>query len=263
MAREENKVDPFSIVSSSKTVGEFLHQAFSVYKARLMVGQRKILPSGDIAKVFSWRTYAEMYDDVIRVYTGLVNELSIPPKSLISVCSKNSLNWLVADFAIQYAGCVSAPIHCEVDNDSIVQILNTAETVCVFCDRERLQTFTDILATKVCPKLKHVVLLDSGPLPANDGAYKSGTMWTLDDLKKVGSLNLKKEPVKVNPSDICHVIFTSGSTGKPKGVLMVHNDFVPAVCLKPNYDLYVSPGLSKKALTMIGFFILTLVYLSV
>lgn len=233
--RERCDINPQNVLGCSNNLQELVKKAFSLYKTRLFVGWRKILPSGEVEKDYSWLTYEEIYNEVLCVYSALTKKLAIPPKSMMSVCSKNSVNWVVADFAIIYSGCVAGNIHFEMSRDSIVRILNTAGTVCVFCDKERTGTFLDIISSKECPSLKYLILLDDN----GDGSYDPEVVYTLSDIKKFGRECLVDEPVYSSPPDICHVIFTSGSTGQPKGVSTTHKNFIDIITAPINYDPYV------------------------
>ena len=245
MSRDTCGVRPITILDSCSNLQEFLENAFSLYSTRLFLGKRMILPGGEIDNEYCWLTYKEVGDVVLRVYSALVGKLSIPPKSTMSVCSKNYINWFVADFAILYSGCIAGNVHCELSKESIVEIINTAETICVFCDKERTQTFLDILSSKECPSLKYVILLDDNLPPAGE-AYDPSSVYTLSDLERIGKKNLIPKPVYSPPTDVADVIFTSGSTGRPKGVPSSHMNYLRYFRSKLTYDPVVTCANCKK-----------------
>lgn len=216
---------------------EILEKSFSFYKKRLCLGERKVLPNGEIDKKYTWVTYEDVHENMLRIYSALSKKLSIPPKSLMSICSKDSIKWVIADLSIIYSGCVAGNIHSELPRDSIVKIMNTAETVCVFCDKERTQTFLDIISSKECPKFKYLILLDDDSLP--EGSYDPNVVYKLSDIKKMGEECLETKPIYSEQNDVASVIFTSGSTGQPKGVSTTHTNFVKAIRINRKYDPYV------------------------
>ncbi len=76
-------------------------------------------------------TWAECYDAVRRMATAL-QSMGFQPGDRIGILSKNCAEWFLADFAIQAAGFVSAPIYYTASADTISYIVDHADVKAVF-----------------------------------------------------------------------------------------------------------------------------------
>jgi long-chain acyl-CoA synthetase len=137
----------------------------------------------------------------------------------VAILAENSVDWLLADFGILFAGAVVVPMYATTAADQLAFILADSETKLVFAGGEaaaaRLRT--------AVPKAPPIVVFEgtgddgfeafvrSAPAPADEAAvlasYRDGI--ALDDLAVL--------------------IYTSGTTGQPKGVMLSHRNLVSDV----------------------------------
>jgi long-chain acyl-CoA synthetase len=62
---------------------------------------------GDIVRDFTWK---EVLDQTRRMAAHLKSQ-GLKPGDKVAILSKNTAWWLISDFAIWMAGCVSVPLY--------------------------------------------------------------------------------------------------------------------------------------------------------
>jgi long-chain acyl-CoA synthetase len=129
----------------------------------------------------------------------------------VALMAKNCVDWIVADFAILFAGCVVVPIFPTQASDQVAYILRDSEAKLVFVDTpeaaQLVRTLTDVPVA---------IFQASGPE-------------SLAQLETQGAqvrANSEDRPAEwegaLKPDDMAVLIYTSGTTGEPKGVMLSH-----------------------------------------
>ncbi len=133
----------------------------------------------------------------------------------VAIVSNNCVDWIVADLAIVYAGCVSVPIFATAAADQLRFILEDCEAKLVFVQR---QADLERVAA-ACPGQVPIVHFD-GDAPGSLAAFE-----------RAGALAQAADPAAVEgwiaavrPDDLAVLIYTSGTTGHPKGVMLSQNN---------------------------------------
>jgi len=153
-----------------------------------------------IVKDFTWR---ELMDQTRRMAAHLQG-LGFEPGDRVGILAKNAAHWLMADFAIWMAGCVSVPLYPTLAAGTIRQILGHSEAKLLFIGK--LDGW-DEMRPGVPAGLPCIRL----PLsPATDGPA-----W--DDII-ARTQPLQGHPVR-DGSELATIMYTSGTTGMPKGVM--------------------------------------------
>jgi long-chain acyl-CoA synthetase len=137
----------------------------------------------------------------------------------IAILANNSVEWLLADFGILYAGCVVVPMFATTADDQIAFILADSAAKLIFVDdaaaAERLRT--------ALPGAPPTVAL------AGDGGgsfaqlVRDGEAFT----DHAGLLRTYHEGI--GPDELAVLIYTSGTTGQPKGVMLSHRNLISDV----------------------------------
>ncbi|MBL6749530.1 MAG: long-chain-fatty-acid--CoA ligase [Nevskia sp.] len=132
----------------------------------------------------------------------------IAPGSNIGFAGKNSIEYFVALFGANKAGCAIAPFNWRLSVPELVAIVDDAQCPLVLVDREFAQTLQAVQAR--CAHRFEIVVFDStadaaDALPAHLGA--------------AGQADPR---VEAAPRATALLIYTSGTTGRPKGVQISH-----------------------------------------
>ena len=136
-------------------------------------------------------TYAELRERIIHAQAKL-RDRGIKRGDHVAIIGLNSIDWLVAFYAIMRSGAVVVPVSHKFPSSVLAYVLENSEAKLVLVDD--LGRMGDVGAA--------VMLLDE---LAGESA----------DATDVGA-------VEVQPTDPAMVLYTSGSTGKPKGVVRSH-----------------------------------------
>ena len=83
---------------------------------------------GGVVRDYTWR---EVLDQSRRMAAHLLG-LGLQPGDRIAILSKNTAHWLMSDFAIWLAGCVSVPLFPTLAPGTIRQILEHSESRLLF-----------------------------------------------------------------------------------------------------------------------------------
>jgi long-chain acyl-CoA synthetase len=155
---------------------------------------------GGEVRDYTWR---EVMDQARRMAAHLKG-LGFEPGTRVALLAKNSAHWLIADFAIWLAGCVSVPIYPSLAAGTIRLILEHSGARLLFLGR--LDGWQDIKAG--IPADLPCIALPLSPA----AEYPS---W---DEVCARTPPLQGHPVR-DGDELATIIYTSGTTGMPKGVM--------------------------------------------
>jgi long-chain acyl-CoA synthetase len=135
----------------------------------------------------------------------------------VAILSKNTVHWMLSDYAIFMAGAVSVPLYPTLAPTTIQQILEHSGSKLLFVGK--LDGWEHML-----PGIPANLPCIAHPL-ATDDAKKRYPQW--DDIV-TRTAPLAGDPVR--PADeLCTIIYTSGTTGMPKGVMHTFGSLAFAV----------------------------------
>lgn len=150
-------------------------------------------------------TYNQVYFKVETLAKWMI-ENGIKKGDKIAVMGKNSPEWGTTFLAIFFASGIAIPIDNGLHEPEVVNIVNTAKPVLVFCDDDKAAFYS-----KNFPDLK---IMSLNPSDQEKYVY---------NLKPKAEVTLN-EPVK--EEETAAILFTSGTTGKPKGVMLSHKNLI-------------------------------------
>ncbi len=158
---------------------------------------------GGELRSYSWR---EVMDQSRRMAAHL-QSLGLKHGDKVALLSKNTAHWLMSDFAIWLAGCVSVPLYPTLAAGTIRQILEHSESKLLFVGKLDGWEGMKPGIPAGLPCIHH-------PLSPDD-AKRSYPGW--DDIV-AKTAPLAGEPVRP-ADDLATIMYTSGTTGAPKGVM--------------------------------------------
>jgi long-chain acyl-CoA synthetase len=133
----------------------------------------------------------------------------------VALISVNRIDWIVADFATLFAGCVVVPVFPTQALDQVRFILQNSEAKLVFVDtpkaRERLHSLSQALPRTL------VFDGDGDDSLARFEARGAQARAAHPDWPAAFEERLR-------PDDLAILIYTSGTTGMPKGVMLSHDN---------------------------------------
>ena len=138
----------------------------------------------------------------------------------VALCLENSLEAVIAIFAVARAGAVFVPVGRTVKAQKLAQVLNDCAPVAVFADARMRATVDEALA--FAPSVRVLVSAGGPTEPAPDLMNV-----TFEGLLALGAAEpeLQHDGIDV---DLAALIYTSGSSGRPKGVMLSHANIVSA-----------------------------------
>jgi long-chain acyl-CoA synthetase len=168
---------------------------------------------GGAVRNYTWR---EVLDQSRRMAAHLQGR-GLQPGDRIAILAKNTAHWLLSDFAIWLAGCVSVPLFPTLAPGTIRQILEHSESRLLFVGKLDGWDHMKSGVPDGLPCISH-------PLAPQD-AQESYPRW--DDIV-ARTAPLQGEPVRPG-EELASIIYTSGTTGAPKGVMHSFEAFAWAV----------------------------------
>ncbi|MGM9487801.1 AMP-binding protein [Ideonella sp. YS5] len=155
---------------------------------------------GGVVRDVTWR---EMMDQARRL-AGHLKAQGFPPGSKIALLSKNTVWWLISDYAIWLAGHVSVPLYPTLAAETIRQILQHSEAKLL-----------------VVGKLDGFEHMKAG-IPAGLPCIAT-PLAPPNDYPKWDEVLSKATPLTGEPTrpadELATIMYTSGTTGVPKGVM--------------------------------------------
>ena len=168
---------------------------------------------GGAVRDYRW---GEVVDQARRMAVHL-QSVGIAPGDRVAILSKNTVHWMMSDYAIFLAGAVSVPLYPTLAPTTIQQILEHSGSKLLFVGKLDGWEHMKPGIPAGLPCIAH-------PLASED-AKKSYAQW--DDII-ARTAPLAGEPVR--PADeMCTIIYTSGTTGMPKGVMQTFGTLAFAV----------------------------------
>jgi len=208
------------------TIPQFLDRAC----ARNGAGDAAVFANG---LRLSWYDLRRRSDDVA---AGLL-ALGVKRGDRVGIWAPNRAEWLYAQFGTARIGAVLVNINPAYQRSELEYALNKVQCKVLIMARAlkssdylamvralapEIETNAPRLRAERLPRLRHVIVLDDGPLPP-------GAMRFSDFLAAAGPAHrarLDGLSAALDPDDAINIQFTSGTTGSPKGATLSHFNIV-------------------------------------
>jgi long-chain acyl-CoA synthetase len=212
------------------TVIELLHEAARNFKNMPYLGGKQ---DGE------WKrfSFAEVDDLSLAFAASLVQKGFLKDEN-ISIISEGRPAWVIGEYGILKAGCISVPLSTKLSGDEIVFRLDHSESKAVLVSENNFQKLADIFDTLkikpmiicISPKSNHLQamiektnLMEGTNLFFYDDMIIEGKS-LLEDKSSVGKmLEIEKS---IHEDDTVTISYTSGTTGNPKGIMLTHKNYL-------------------------------------
>ena len=155
----------------------------------------------------------------INILSEFLKTIEINKGDRVSIISKNSPFWCIADLAIMKIGAITVPAYTTSNENELLYLLNHSESKLALLDEEAY-----LKIKKIKKKLiftKKFILLENLKSTEN----KSFFVYHKDILNKKIITNSQETNIdyKISKDDTACIIYTSGTSANPKGVMLSHN----------------------------------------
>jgi len=177
-------------------------------------------------------TWYETLENILNLAVALA-ESGLKPGDKVALIADNRYEWILADMALQFNGCVSVPRGSDSTEEELSYIMNHSESRMIIAENNVVTQKVFNYARK--NNISKVVVMDmtgiNDPLAVSfEKLLESGAAlrpkWENEIINRLKSL--KKE-------DIYTIIYTSGTTGVPKGVMATHGNIIHQITEVPPF----------------------------
>jgi len=170
-------------------------------------------------------TFAAIADRA-RAIAGFLVERGVERGDRVVVFGDNSLDTVVAFWAVVMADGVASVVSPQTKEDKLAYLLDDCRATALFADKRSAKVAAAALA-QAKGRTPLVVLTDDVP----DSVRIEGAV-RLADARPNLEAPLPRRAIDV---DLASIIYTSGSTGRPKGVMLTHRNMIAAATSVSTY----------------------------
>lgn len=163
-------------------------------------------------------TYQEL-DSLVNQTAHAFMEAGMQKGDMITVMSKNSLDFVVVAFALARVGAVMIPINYMLTTEDVRYILKHAQVVGIIASEE-FANILDIASEGQAIRFNY--LMD---FPKDRAVPDTLANWQSLSVIRHGKSD-ELVDADLDDDDLAHVLYTSGTESKPKGVMLSHKSII-------------------------------------
>jgi long-chain acyl-CoA synthetase len=167
-------------------------------------------------------SYQEMEAQCNRLAHAL-SDAGVQRGDRVAVYLENSVEAVIAIFAILKAGAVFMPVNPTTKTKKLTYVLNNSRARGLITHYQKRATVEPCLSET--PHIETVIFVGKEVAAAGNG-HRRVVSW--DDLLAQYEQEVLPPPKQAIDIDLAGLIYTSGSTGNPKGVVLTHLNIVSA-----------------------------------
>ncbi len=187
-----------------------------------------------------------------REFAGWLLSTGTQKHDCIAVLAEGSPEWIVGEFGLLMAGCVSVPLSIKLLEEEIPFRLDHSEARAILTTKNQLKKVLGSLR-RVEHRQIRIIYLDNDPQWARSTAAENGVSASrvigFDEARAAGRAalpslgdTLDRCIASIEEDDTVTISYTSGTTGNPKGIMLTHlnywtncHDAVKAIPLPPGW----------------------------
>lgn len=192
----------------------------------------------DKTGVFVPLSFRDTYERGLDLATSLIS-LGVEAREHVAILADNRLEWILADYAILFAGAADVPRGTDITDPELVYIVTHSDARFVFVENKAMLARVMNCQAQL-PHLRGIIVMAPDEIPAGEGIYRLDQLIEDGSQKRsAGDKSAQDRARAVRPEDLCTIIYTSGTTGTPKGVQLTHANMCSQI---ENLPLALRPG---------------------
>lgn len=168
--------------------------------------------------------YADLSRQAMRLAAGLLAS-GLKPGEPVAIIAPNSVEWIIAAFAVVAAGGLLVPLDVHLPADLLAHEISDSGCTRIFASSDSLASLRNALPEDPAPEdsasedsAPEIFLLDGGKgLGEGHGGARDWQTLLADEARALPALS---------PDDPAVLFYTSGTTGLPKGVPLSHRNLL-------------------------------------
>lgn len=185
----------------------------------LLVRTRERVPEKFALAYRDKRLNYEELDDLVNQTVHAFLGSGMKKGDMITVMSKNSLDFVIVNFALSRIGAVMIPINYMLTKDDVTFILNHAGVIGLIASEEYAPVL-ELAAMGMDIQFRYLMDMDEGERQA-------------EFLEEWIPLHIGRQDqpfhyvdAELSDDDLAHVLYTSGTESRPKGVMLTHKSII-------------------------------------
>lgn len=187
---------------------------------------------------FAPLSFRETCEKGLDLATALI-ALGVEAREHVAILSDNRLEWILADYAILFAGAADVPRGTDITDAELIYILDHSDSRFVFVENKAMLERVQAARSRL-PRLRGVIVMAEGDFPEASDVHRFDPLVAEGARRRMAGDSSAMERLRtVRPEDLCTIIYTSGTTGTPKGVQLTHANLCSQI---ENLPLALRPG---------------------